>query len=496
MINSIKTTISAITIVTLLSGCLDFEELRVNPNDPSSVAPSLLLTEVLPRPSGAWGSTFEYAQYCLFVHADSRTLDYDAYEWTQPGFSYGRLRNISKMESEAEKVNAPAYLALAKFLKAYTFIEMARRHGDIPMSETLMAEEGVFEPVYDTQKQVFVRSLNLLNEANADLANLIQNSPGLTVDGDVYFNGDLKQWQKIINAYTLRILITLSAKEEDTDLKVKERFAAIVNNPAQYPLLEGLEDNMQLTHKDEDGFRYSLNPNNASTIDGKVLGKTYVEMLKKYEDPRLFKVADPTPASLEADPDAASKFESYIGVDISKNNTDLINQKSAGNVSKPNNARYVNHKGEPSIFLGYVEQELTIAEAIHRGWFNGDAKMHFDNGVKASMKFYGVGEADIAAYLSGWAAYKTGEEGLVQLLEQKYIAYSQNSGWEAFFTQRRTGIPSFDVSVENSRSGQIPVRWRYPHSESQYNKTNLTEALNRQFGGPVDDVLNPLWHLQ
>ena len=51
------------------------------------------------------------------------------------------------------------------------------------------------------------------------------------------------------------------------------------------------------------------------------------------------------------------------------------------------------------IFLGYAEQEFLIAEAISRGWVTGDAKQHYENGVRASMEFYGIGDADINAYL-------------------------------------------------------------------------------------------------
>jgi hypothetical protein len=39
------------------------------------------------------------------------------------------------------------------------------------------------------------------------------------------------------------------------------------------------------------------------------------------------------------------------------------------------------------------------------------------------------------------------------------------------------------------------VRWLYPGSELNYNKANLIDALNRQYGG-VDDINNKMWLLK
>jgi len=40
---------------------------------------------------------------------------------------------------------------------------------------------------------------------------------------------------------------------------------------------------------------------------------------------------------------------------------------------------------------------------------------------------------------------------LTQILQQKYVAFFMNSGWEAFYNYRRTGVPVF------SQAGPAPV---------------------------------------
>jgi hypothetical protein len=39
----------------------------------------------------------------------------------------------------------------------------------------------------------------------------------------------------------------LSKKSDDADLNIKSQFAAIINDPAKYPLMESSDDNLQYT---------------------------------------------------------------------------------------------------------------------------------------------------------------------------------------------------------------------------------------------------------
>jgi hypothetical protein len=495
MKHTIKTFILFIVIATQ-SSCLDFEELRENPNDPNSVPPGLLFTALLPGTSSSFSDAYIYSQY----HLKAATWIGDfSYRFGSSGFSYDKLKDINKMVEEAEAANAPVYEIMAKFLRVRYYISMTRDMGDIPFSEAVKAEEGIIQPKYDSQKEVYLQCLNWLDEANSELAAYIENNPGTTIEGDFYFDGDLKAWQKVINSYTIRTLISLSRKVDDADLDVKGRFNTIINNPAAYPLLEDLSDNMQVEHWDEDGFRGNYNPDYVSDVDAVILADTYVEMLKNYQDPRLFKVADPTPNAIAANPgneDAVRQdFDSYAGGDISLTAGANTVLKQEGKVSKPNKERFLNYTGQPSIYIGYAEQELNIAEAAQRGWISADAQTHYENGVRASMKFYGISNGEISDYLNSTGAYLPGEEGLTRILEQQYLAFAENSGWESFFMTRRTGVPTYKFSEVNKVT-QLPVRWTYPTSEDQDNKENYRAALVSQFGSEMDSRDGVMWILK
>jgi hypothetical protein len=145
--------------------------------------------------------------------------------------------------------------------------------------------------------------------------------------------------------------------------------------------------------------------------------------------------------------------------------------------------------------MGYAEQEFLIAEAISRNWVTGNAKTHYENGIRASMNFYGISNGDVTTYLAHPLVVFNPANALSQIAVQKYIALFMNGGWEAFMEQRRTGIPTLSVGPGTFNNGLVPKRWLYPQAEYDYNLVNLNDALHRQFGG-TDNVNNVMWLLQ
>lgn len=489
--------LSLLTLVLLHTSCLDFEDLRENPNDPLTVPPSLLFTSLTPGPESSFaGDAYAFSQYHMWVATDNATAP--SYQFGRASFTYDKIRNIDKMNEEAEQANAPVYPILGKFFRAYYYVEMTRRMGDIPLSESMKGAENP-TPAYDSQKKVYLQALNWLDEANLELGEFIKQYPGTTLDGDIYYNGNLRSWQKAINAYTIRVLTSLSKRADDNDLDLVGRMNRIYSQPDLYPLLAGIEDNAQLAYRNEDGFRQTYNPDQAVYRASIVYVDTYIDMLKAYEDPRLMIVADPTQDAMDANPGnelaVRASFDSYAGADFSLNGTVNSSKKLDGDFSFPNEAKYWNYVGQPAIWIGYSEQELNLAEAAHRGWISGNAAVHYRQGILASMQFLGVDEDLAEEYIAGKAAYTTGEEGLKQIHEQMYLAFAENSGWESFFMTRRTGIPTYKFSSENSVE-QIPVRWMYPSTENDRNQANYRDALVSQFGSENDSRDEVIWSIR
>jgi Starch-binding associating with outer membrane len=494
-------------------GCRDFDEIGLNENRPASVPPSLvlrgILKDVLERP---WSLEHRQNQFWSCNYQYYGNNEY----WTNAPLNYFTLKNVIKMEEEAAKSGLAVnpYSALGKFLRAYFFVQMTQRVGDVPMEEALKGLE-VKTPTFNTQKEVYMQALVWLDESNQDLKTLIAAND-LSLQGDIYFQGNLSKWRKAVNAYKLRVLISLSKKDTDTDLDIKTKFSSMLGNPSEYPLLAGNEDNMNFVFNGTTEL-YPTNPGNKGFDKGRYnMTETYVKGLTDLSDPRVFVTCNPAKAKITSGV-LPTDFAAYVGAPAGESQDDMTFKAGNGVYSYANQKRYYSTfaGAEPGVLLSYWEQCFNIAEAIIRGWVtSGSAQTYYENGIKASMAFYGItdgaviniyeqdndlkiGEfaASVTNYLAQPLVAYAGNNanGLSQILTQKYLAFFQNSGQEAYFNHRRTGVPTFHAGPGTGNTGVIPKRWLYPTSENLYNNANLMSALQSQFGSDTDDVDNLLW---
>ena len=119
----------------------------------------------------------------------------------------------------------------------------------------------------------------------------------------------------------------------------------------------------------------------------------------------------------------------------------------------------------------------------------GDNKGHSLGSVTASVSTFLANPAVV--YSSNQAT------ALNQILTQKYVAFWQNSGWEAFYNWRRTGVPTLGQGGAGigTPSNTIPLRWQYPTDEQTANTANYTKAITSQYGG-TDDITQPMWSIK
>lgn len=505
-----------------LQSCQDYDVLVTNPNLPVSVPPSLLLTGILNSMNNenSWSETMWFNQFWISTYTYYGSNNYDQAPFIGSSFNYLTLQNVVQMEQEAIKSGAGdvnPYGAIAKFLKAYYFHSMSQKFGDIPLSEALLGSENT-QPKYDSQKEVYVQILKLLDDSNTELGSLIASN-NLTLSGDIYLSNNLKTWQKVVNAFTIRVLVALSKKDTDADLNVKQKFANIINNPTAYPLMGSNDDNLMYRYNAQFNL-YPKNPGELGyTITRENVGKTFLDLTTTLQDPRTFIAAGPAPAQI-ASGKTIDDFTAYVGASNGDDMGTLGNNSQSDLYSFVNAYRYYStydgSSAEPSIIIGYPEMCLNVAEGINRGWTTGNAGTWYVNGIKASMNFFGIADGvelpishpslaksvgtvpvSVTNYLAQPAVQYQGDNaaGLTQILEQKYIAFWQNSNWEAFFNARRTGVPAFLKGPGTGNNQKIPLRWQYPYAELTANTTNYNSAVQSQFSG-VDDLNGKMWILQ
>lgn len=493
-----KITLYILTLIIGLSSCKDLDEMNVDPNRPTSAHPQLLLTKIQWTAFQDNGGTGPLYAQKMLVQTDGESAS-QYYKWDRSDFTaYSRLRDVTKMMEEGVKVNDNSYVALGKFFRALYFYNLALTFGDVPYSQALKGEsEKEYVPAtYDSQKAVFQGVLKELEEANTLLKT--ENS---IIAGDIIYKGNIPKWRKLINSYRLKILMSLSKKEAETDLNVKASFAQIVANE---PILENEGDDGQLVFLDQQNNRYP-EFNSSSFGSGMYIDSTFIRRLQDREDPRLFIYCTQTKVGKDAGK-ALTDFTSYEGGDPAVPYAQVNIKATAGKTSKVNDRYHKDPTTEPRVLLGFSELQFILAEAVVRGWITGSGDTYYQKGVKASFKFYEtyskgvmpsyVTASKVDAYLAkpinDFAKATTMEQKLEMISMQKYLRSFFQSGWDAYFNTLRTGFPDY----RRPQGVSLPYRWIYPQAEYNNNRDNVAAAIKNQFGENNDKINQQTWWLK
>lgn len=495
-------------LLTNFTSCNKFTDINTNPDATSNVNASMLATSIIlknfkfnGRDAMAYISDNGLAKYLAYANQSMMSTQYGlvgAADFSNMTI----LPNLENMEKYAlGSTMENSYKALAKFHRAFMFYHITMKVGDIPYSETGMGAEGKITPKYDAQQEVFKGILKDLEDANLLFASAIN------FNGDpTPYAGNVEKWRRATNAFRLKVLLSLSKRAGNSDINIANEFAKIV------------QENFLLT--ESTGF-LGLNYNavNMHPVSGTndiftsrtIVSSTIIDHLKSLNDRRMYYYADPSKAQINGgkakeDPDA------YVGALVSDRYEDITSAHLNNTYSLINSRYLKNVTSEPRMILTYAEQQLILAEARILGWINtGNAQDYYESGVKAALKHlmdtdpqYANGMAIttnyIDNYFTGEAAFKANaEDQLKQIWLQKYLMNFMQDPINSFYEYRRTGYPEFPIDISTSlnenKKDAIPVRWTYPSSENNYNRENLIEALNRQFGG-VDDPNQLMWLLK
>lgn len=498
------------TISLFAASCSNFEEINTNPDKSTAARPDMLASYTLMKTFKLSNSSADvYTQITLFNHHVTKlasSADPGQYYWSYwPYGSFGNykyLTDLQDMVTFAEgSTSESSYKGLALFLKAYYGFLATLDLGDVPYSQAGKANEGILQPVYDKQADVFAQILIDLQEAEGYFAK------GAVLGGDIMYNGDASKWRKLCNAMQLKVIQTMSKKATADQ---KTRFAAIVNAGN---LMTGYTDDLKLVYTENTNASYPFyNANNQRLQMGP--SALAVEALKMNNDNRLFYFADPAPAKI-AGGLSQTDFDAYVGAPYEMASNTLSLNNGAGMYSLVN-LRYTKFRdNDPLLYFTYSEQCFIIAEAIEEGWVVGNAQQYYENGVKAQLSYYKsltrtaglvhgkeITQTYIDNYFTGEAAYKTGgtkQDRLKQILAQRWLIdfFQPNSSYYPQFL--RTGYPEYILnpvtSLNEDNPSAFPKRWKYPTSELTTNPVNYQKAIDEQYGG-IDNTMQVPWYLK
>ncbi|CAM3851204.1 SusD/RagB family nutrient-binding outer membrane lipoprotein [Sphingobacterium prati] len=499
----------AVALLFATMGCSKFEEINTDPEMPKVVNSSMISERIILGLANPPSQKSFMQPYMLTKQVAWTELP-EGYQYNNLGEEESSLTGLNDAQYMVDFATtdglAKSYAGIMHLARAIRFFEGTMKLGDIPYREALQGEsEKVYFPKYDLQKDVFLGILAELEKADQ----LFQAGDKFT--GDPVYAGNTLQWRKFTNTFALNVLIQLSRKAADPDLKVKERFKKIVDSGV---LFASNADNFQLIRADKSGQTYPFYKVSNSFVIYPMVSSEIINPLKQKKDRRLFYYAAPSALKV-ANGKQQNDFDAYVGVDPSLPFGDIADIVVTKDFSKLNDRYSELVTGEPTQQYSYAQFCFIMAEATARGWIGGAAVDWYKRGIEASMKFAADNTPNQdqythkmfmdATYISAAIATygqefpQEIEKQIAEIILQKYLASYLQLSYTPYYDYRRTGYPVWKVNPSSSMNSEatdkIPVRWKYKDREYNYNSENVKEAVKRQFNG-VDDPNQSMWLLK
>ncbi|WP_423127060.1 SusD/RagB family nutrient-binding outer membrane lipoprotein [Gaoshiqia sp. Z1-71] len=422
-------------------------------------------------------------------------------------------------------------------LKSFMFAYLTNQWGDVPYTDALRGREGIFFPKFDPQREIYDGML-----ADLDRAIMLMESTSNYKEPqfDLIYSGNTAKWVKFANSLKIRLLVSSYEAYKKNGVDNGPKIGAIVSSGKYFTAVSDNAAYLYLGTANYNSWPLGYyNDNSGNELTRRKPSTTFVNTLKTLNDPRLngwiapalipwanaaatVQVTDRYNFTYEVKqqdingdtngdgvPDGQGNIEGYpvgelyVGMPIGFGEGNPV--RYGGTV--PPAGAYDNYRTSsfgklfvqdksPLLKLTLLqacETNLSLAEAVQRGWITGNAKTYYDNGVTLNMQRWDIPDAEITAYLASLPVVLDGNNNLEKIATQKWLALF-TVGIEAYFEYRRTKLPSvIGDAVPSGLGNDFPERWRYPTAEKDNNTDQYNEAVARQ---GVDDQYTKIWILK
>ena len=155
------------------------------------------------------------------------------YTWNTWYSELTNLKNIKTIASQPGSLNK-SYQGISLITEAWAFQLLTDTYGDVPYLQANQGKDGIIEPVFDKQKDIYLDLFKKLEEANT----LLTAGDAIIPTGDPVYQGDVAKWRRLGNSLYLRLLMRISGKAEVNAQIVAKLKEMIDTNPTKYPIMQ------------------------------------------------------------------------------------------------------------------------------------------------------------------------------------------------------------------------------------------------------------------
>lgn len=457
----------------------DFTDINTNPNAPITVQPSLLLRQVI----WDYGEQMSYEGFVAgnllgqYLTAIDFNL-FDRHSLTEPQFGgnpwpilYTNLRdNDLILEQVAANPTLAVYEGPARVLKAYMAMTLTDIYGDVPYTEALRGKAGNVTPRYDAQADIYMGTDGVLDNLDKAIALLGSYTGGITLQGDILYNGDLAGWARLAHALKIKALMRIAGRVD-----VAAELQALYDG-GNYIQTNAQNATFRFTDGQPNNFRMANL--RAGDFNLFILSETMAETLELLDDPRRAVWYRP----IGNDPTQTVFAGLRNGPNASETSISVANYSLSGTVFREQTGRL------SANYLTAWETHFLLAEAAERGLISADAKALYDLAVAQAFDYWQT-PLPTGYLTTGPATYgRDGADKLAQILTQKWMANIVN-GYEGWIEYRRTGYPALKPVAASLNDGLLPVRMPYPTDEAALNTANFNAAASATQGNSVNSAV-------
>ncbi len=463
----------------LFSCTKGFDKINQDPTKPTNVTPAQLITgiertasDILYSGGVNYNIGMLYAQYFSQTQTETQSqyqLDEAANNllWTSYSVPLSNIQELLRINTLRPEPASGNQNAIAKILEAWIYHVLTDTYGDVPYSQALRGDELILTSPYDDSRSVYDALIISLDEQIAALNPTFSSFSS----GELIYNGDIAKWQKLANALKIRIGLRMVNSDPAKAKQVIE--AASANT------FTSIADEAKFSYLPQAPDRFPYNDDDGRNIpNAYFVSSTLVDFMKDGGDPRLPMYAREAPST-----------GTIVGKPYGLGSFTNINEYSRGSAK-------VYSTTFPGYIISYAEVQFALAEAAARGFsVGGDAETFYNNGVKASMEFWGVSEGDANTFLANNPYDQANWKNIIGT--QKWVAL-YNQGLQGWFERNRLDFKKLNgdeffiapTTILDENVDFVPFRITYPIAEKSNNAINY-QAAAAAMGG--DTKGHKLW---
>lgn len=482
---NILTTIKTLLVLLVLGSCSDnYLDVNVDPNNPITVSPNLILPVALNYTAsveekdrgqnhlgnmfmGAWSQSDGFSWYNdEFLYLVTPSFYQTIFDSTY-GSALKQYKGLEVLEG-AEYGN---YQAISKIMQSMHFQILVDTYGDVPYSEAL--QRGVNPtPKYDDGQAIYEGLISDLTAA-INMITATAEVTGALVPGedDGVFAGNMTKWKQFANSLKLRILVRQSDLASRSAY-IQEQFNAINAEGSGY-ISEDVMINIGYSQTESqqnpkwDGLGTDVSGTKTLTNNATCATPYVLDRLTSTNDGRLnYLFEEPSTGHLGV----VQGLQEYDSPVVDQYTPDFVSNIGPG---------ILKGADQGAVIYTAAEAYFNLAEAAVKGFVANDAKTMYESGITASFSYLGASGA--SSYYAqniatvGWAASSNKLEAIIV---QKWLGVMGINALQSWFDFNRTGYPS-DVPMSLlSTKPNRPVRLSYPSSELTANSNNLPTQLD------------------